>query len=115
MQQCSRCQSFVPDGATFCPNCRSARAWWRVPLVFAGAGLASVTLSACYGPGCAVRLPDGTMSIPGATCVTYDCTLPLPDGGTPSQDPEWRENCLPWTVKTDGGDGGAGGDGGDAG
>lgn len=107
MHQCSRCQGFVPDGVESCPNCRSGRAWWIVPLALAGAGLTTVTLSACYGPGCATRLPDGSLSRYGdKSCISFDCTRPLADGGEPSQDPEWRSWCLPYAPPDGGTDAG---------
>ena len=54
MNVCTRCEGFVPGEAGFCPNCRSTRRWW----VIAGAGLAAVTLSACYGPPAQMRRAD---------------------------------------------------------
>lgn len=59
MNQCLRCQGFLPPSVRLCPNCRSTRAWWALPLTIVGAGIASVTLSACYGTACAGKLPDG--------------------------------------------------------
>ena len=54
MNHCRRCDGLVPQGVTECPNCRSTKkAWWAAPLAFAGAGLATLTLSACYGAPCA--------------------------------------------------------------
>ena len=104
MRQCQRWQGFVPEGSSTCPNCSSTRRWWAVPLAFAGAGLASVTLSACYGPPCAAtRLPDGGRNYD--SCLGYDCAAPLADGGVLSSDPEWRTNCLD-TAPDGGKDGG---------
>jgi hypothetical protein len=58
-----------------------------VPLAFAGAGLATVTLSACYGPSCVttIKLPDGGTETnrDSFACATIDCGL-KPDGGIPS-------------------------------
>lgn len=116
MHRCTRCSGFVPVEADACPNCRStSRAWWMAPLAIAGAGLASVTLSACYGPACAtaVTLPDGgTLRTYGnANCMqTYDCREPLPDGGPKEEDLTWQLFCNPPTedAGTDGGNDGGG-------
>lgn len=105
MQQCKRCDGFVPHGVESCPNCRSSRPWWAIPLAVAGAGLASVTLSACYGPPCATKLPDGGLTYGNGLC--FDCTAPLADGGDPSKDSRWRSECLDSPPPADGGrDGG---------
>jgi hypothetical protein len=97
MYRCSRCDGFVPKGEVECPNCRSSRrAWWLAPLAFATAGLATVTLSACYGTACTanIKLPDGgsKTDLNASTCGTYDCNV-APDGGTPLHDSEWDTNC----------------------
>jgi hypothetical protein len=118
MKRCLKCEGFVPPGAMCCPNCNSTKgAWWAAPLAFAGAGLATVTLSACYGPACAVQvtLPDGGSDLRysgGQVCgSTYDCRAPLADGGDVQLDPEWKDLCTepswPDAGETDGGsDGG---------
>lgn len=108
MNRCRSCEGFVPQGAESCPNCRSTRrAWWIAPLSLAGAGLASVTLSACYGPGCAtaVTLPDGgTRTQYGPTCAaTYDCRTAITDGGVPENDPDWDAYCVDHDVNRDAG------------
>jgi hypothetical protein len=105
MQQCSKCQGLVPDSVESCPNCRSTRRWWAIPLSLLGASAASVTLSACYGAPCATKLPDGTFNYGNANCIAYDCTADLPDGGVKAKDPQWVALCTDGT--TDGGaDGG---------
>jgi hypothetical protein len=66
------------------------KAWWLAPLSLAGAGLASVTLSACYGPGClsTVTLLDGGIeNEPTPTCAPYDCN-------TAAHDDNWSRICL---------------------
>ncbi len=106
MRQCPSCEGFVPEGRAACPNCKST---WKGLLTFtlaaAGAGVAAVTLSACYGPGCATRLPDGTLDYPGSTCVGFDCTLPLADGGVRTNDPQWAQRCVCYQRQADGGQG----------
>jgi len=98
MHRCTRCDGFVPQGITECPNCRSTKkAWWMAPFAFAGAGLATITLSACYGAPCAatVNLPDGGSRRDNDSlgCTTYDCNAPGPDGGTREHDAEWDRLC----------------------
>jgi hypothetical protein len=115
MNRCSKCEGFIPEAQTRCPNCRSASAWWVTPLAFAGAGLASVTLSACYGVPCVatVKLPDG--GVQKSCGIDYDCTVPLADGGVRTQDPTWVSECTDTRLPVDAGsDGGADG-GSDAG
>jgi hypothetical protein len=95
MYRCSRCDGFVPEASSGCPNCRSSRAWWSVPLAMAGAGLSVVTLSACYGPACVTdaktTFPDGSTL---QNCYQdFDCRVPLPDGGAREQDPDWLYLC----------------------
>jgi hypothetical protein len=97
MHRCTRCDGFVPKGINECPNCRSTKkAWWMAPLAFAGAGLATVTLSACYGAPCvaSVKLPDGGVKDDpnSLSCTQYDCTKG-PDGGAPVMDSEWDRLC----------------------
>ncbi len=102
LQRCSRCDGFVPVDSDGCPNCKSKKAaWWVRPLAFAGAGLASVTLSACYGVGCAVQVtkPDGSTEYESGTLVnlacnsTYDCNGLSPDGGPRDHDSDWQTLC----------------------
>lgn len=104
LSRCTRCEGFVPPGASSCPNCRSTRrAWWKAPVALAGAGLATVTLSACYGVACTapvkVTLPDGSETSKrsfGALCRdTFDCRTDLPDGGDKQKDYEWKDLCEP--------------------
>ncbi|MBK7858662.1 MAG: hypothetical protein IPJ65_08580 [Archangiaceae bacterium] len=99
MFRCTRCDGFVPRQSTACPNCRAAakKAWWSAPLAFAGAGLATVTLSACYGAPCVitVNLPDGgtKKDTTAFDCYsTYDCNQSA-DGGVPEHDTEWENYC----------------------
>ena len=106
MNRCKQCEGVVPAGSLLCPNCHSNnRAWWRLPLTIAGAGFATVTLSACYGSPCAANiLPDGGTSndyVNGA--CGYDCTKALADGGNRNADPLWIKVCLPHPSGTDGG------------
>lgn len=81
---CSSCSGLIP-GPGRCPNCgaaqmRGSALRWLVRSVIAwtSAGVAAVTLMACYGaPPCDYRKPDGTPD--------YDrCYPPVvePDGGT---------------------------------
>lgn len=120
MNRCTRCEGFVPPKVTTCPNCRSTkRAWWIAPAAIAGAGLASVTLSACYGVGCATRvtLPDGgfTFGYAGGQLACdseYDCRTPLPDGGKFEDNALWKRLCEPpppYDAGTDNSDGGSDG------
>ena len=70
-------------------------AWWKTPLAVAAGGLATVTLSACYGPACVstITKPDGT-KVDGYSCGgDYDCRNPLPDGGAHANDSTWVMNC----------------------
>jgi hypothetical protein len=103
LKSCSRCGGFVPAGRSSCPHCMSSSAWWRAPLAFAGAGLATVTLSACYGAPCVtqVKLPDGTQHNTygdGIACgTTLDCNARLEDGGVTKDDATWRSVCQPTT------------------
>ena len=95
MLRCTRCDGFVPSGSPECPNCRSVKkAWWAGPLALASAGLATVTLSACYGAPCVslVKLPDGGTRTDDLSCTTYDCNT-SPDGGVPVHDAEWESHC----------------------
>jgi hypothetical protein len=105
MHRCSRCDGFVPLDVATCPNCSSLKkSWWMTPLAFAGAGLASVTLSACYGPGCVstITKPDGS-KVTTYTCGgDYDCTK-APDGGVPVHDSTWDMNCQESDAGTDAG------------
>jgi hypothetical protein len=105
MNQCKRCEGFVPDSTDVCPNCRSSKStWWRIPLAIAGAGFATVTLSACYGPACTARLPDNSNANDPDVCATVDCNSKLPDGGTKSADANWKAVCPPVDAGTlDGG------------
>ena len=115
LSRCTRCEGFVPHGASSCPNCRSTRrAWWKAPLALVGAGLATVTLSACYGPACTVplrvTLPDGTQKDThapyGLECGgTFDCRAALPDGGDVRKDYQWKGLCEQgnWEEELDGG------------
>ncbi len=115
MQPCSQCEGFIPESAASCPNCHAApvaRArtsrpgWLTYALTAAGASVASVTLSACYGSPCATVLPDGGQDRPNATCIDFDCTKPLADGGDPRKDTEWHYACdrsSPFGDKADGG------------
>ncbi len=98
LKSCERCGGFVPAGRDACPNCNSSRAWWRVPLAIAGAGLATVTLSACYGPACVTQVEraDGTFTntYSGAQCgQRVDCTEKNADGGLVANDPEFSDAC----------------------
>jgi hypothetical protein len=89
MHRCTRCEGFVPLDAETCPNCSAMKRWWMAPLAFAGAGLATVTLSACYGPGCVstITKPDGS-TVQGFSCAgDYDCR-------TATHDQTWNMNCL---------------------
>ena len=99
MQQCSKCEAFVPAKATSCPGCRSKSSWWRTPLTVLGAGFLGVTLSACYGSPCAA----------GNCPVDNPCNDVLSDGGLRRDDPASAAQC-----KADAGvsDGGAKQDGG---
>jgi hypothetical protein len=97
LKSCERCGGFVPSASESCPNCKSGRAWWRVPLAIAGAGFATVTLSACYGPACVtqVKLPDGTTHnvYANGQCQFIDCTAKGADGGLVANDPEFAATC----------------------
>jgi hypothetical protein len=69
--------------------------WWKTPLALAAGGLATVTLSACYGPACVstITKPDGS-TVDGYSCGgDYDCRNPLPDGGAHENDSTWVMNC----------------------
>ena len=109
MLECQKCRGLVPESVAKCPNCSASAKWWRVPLAFAGGALATVTLSACYGPACAstVTLPDGTTRpyYGGYSCENYDCRQPLADGGVRERDAEWQRYCevAPVDAGTDGG------------
>ena len=115
MNLCNRCEGFVPAGSALCPNCHSSkRVWWRVPLAIAGAGMATVTLSACYGPPCVANsLPDGGENHGRGECG-YDCNQKLSDGGERPRDKTWLEVCTDRPADAGAGDAGAtdGGDGG---
>jgi hypothetical protein len=105
MNQCASCEGFVPGGLEVCPNCKSnKRGWWRLPLTVIGAGIASVTLSACYGPPtttCRLTLPDGTTRDTTEELCGFDCRNTLEDGGAPASDAKWKAACASST-----GDGG---------
>ncbi|MFT3713742.1 MAG: hypothetical protein QM817_39285 [Archangium sp.] len=96
MYECQKCQGLVPENQSACPNCSAGPKWWKWPLAILGAGFATVTLSACYGPACAttVTLEDGGTTTVGAgnacTTATYDCRDRAPDGGYPS---DWDYFC----------------------
>lgn len=108
MKQCRRCEGFVPDESTRCPNCRSTRRWWALPLSLLGASAASVTLSACYGAPCVSRLPDGGTTNSTSACYEPSCTTRMVDGGTYGDDPYYKDICN--GPKRDGGtDGGSDG------
>ena len=80
-------------------------------MAFAGAGLATVTLSACYGAACTARvtLPDGTTDdayVPYSNPLCgrdYDCRNALPDGGDTKNDSEWKRLCVKSGEQLDGG------------
>jgi hypothetical protein len=116
MNQCSRCEGFIPEGKSGCPNCgtRLLPAWKRilgVPLALAGAGATMVTLSACYGIPCAgTKLPDGTTT--GGLDnerVCTDCTQKLEDGGLIGNDPSYQTECHPMQTQDGGNDAGCDG------
>ena len=48
MQRCAHCDGFIPAQVSSCPNC-SRVAPWRGVLEAVGAGVAAITLMACYG------------------------------------------------------------------
>lgn len=108
MQQCQKCQGLVPETSSSCPNCRATSRWWKTPLAMLGAGLATVTLSACYGSPCAttITLPDGGTTVDnpnaGRSCGTVDCRTPerTEDGGI---DPAWEYACEPYLPASDAG------------
>jgi len=114
MFECQKCRGLVPASESRCPNCSASAKWWKVPLALAGGALATVTLSACYGPACAslVTLPDGTTRevYGGYSCENYDCRLPLTDGGVRQNDAEWQRYCVVESGQDAGSD--AGSDGG---
>lgn len=63
LDSCANCRGFVPEGQATCPNCDLAqpprRSKFAAGLIVAGAGLAMVALSACYGPPPICQGPDG--------------------------------------------------------
>jgi len=117
MNQCSRCEGFIPEGKSSCPNCSTRlvprwKTWLGVPLALAGAGATMVTLSACYGIPCAgTKLPDGSIKDPGANNerVCTDCTQKLEDGGLIGNDPNYQTECHPMQIQDGGTDGGTDG------
>lgn len=85
-----------------------------VPVTLAGAGVAAVTLSACYGAACAVKVTyvdGGVRDTGGVTSCqqSVDCRVPPSDGGDAVQ---WRYYCEEKSAADAGVDGGAPGDGG---
>lgn len=110
MYECQKCQGLVPEQLSTCPNCHAGPKWWKWPLAVLGAGFATVTLSACYGPACAttVTLPDGGTRTVGAgnVCGTFDCRDTLADGGVP---PDWDYFCSERNPSDAGADGGSDG------
>lgn len=116
MNSCSRCEGFIPEGQSSCPNCRTRlvprwKSWLGVPLALAGAGATMVTLSACYGIPCAgTKLPDGSIKDgEGSERVCLDCTATMIDGGTFANDPDHASECHPGQVQDGGTDGGTDG------
>jgi len=111
MNQCVRCNGFVPEGQRACPNCSTLVPKWKAvlafPLAVAGAGVAAITLSACYGPACATKLSDGTVTGGGDICL--DCTSKQSDGGLVGDDPNNFSECHPGQVQDAGTDGGTDG------
>ena len=63
LERCSGCQGFVPGAMAACPHCgaevRRLPGWARGLLMAASAGVACVTLSACYGAAALCEYPDG--------------------------------------------------------
>lgn len=49
MLRCASCDGFVPSGLDVCPNCARRGSLGRGFLALVGAGVAAVTLMACYG------------------------------------------------------------------
>lgn len=50
MNQCQKCQGFLPKSALTCPNCGLGLKRKKRPITTAAAlGLVSMTLMACYG------------------------------------------------------------------
>jgi hypothetical protein len=52
------------------------------------------------------------LSYGNTSCIAYDCTQALPDGGDKAEDPVWQANCadtsgLPSGTSDGGADGGA--------
>jgi hypothetical protein len=87
MSSCLSCQGFIP-GPGSCPNCGAEQApasglrpLVRSVLALAGAGVAAITLMACYGsPPCDHNATDGGPDDNGGSC--WDDYEPFPDAGT---------------------------------
>lgn len=91
---CQECRGFVPPGATTCVHCgaampeplaRGGMGGVAMLMGLASAGVAAITLMACYGmPPCGPPAPDGgsdpyyCYDFPPANCTSPAAT----DGGT---------------------------------
>lgn len=54
LDTCDGCGGFLPRASSACPNCRRAiPAWVLRAATVVGGGALAMTLSACYGAGCA--------------------------------------------------------------
>lgn len=81
LNRCARCEGFVPASTSRCPHCEAALPRWlvRAAAVLGGAAI-SMTLTACYGGGCA-----------GGRCYEPTYTPPTCDEGVSSAEP----GCVP--------------------
>ena len=67
LSPCQRCHGFVPPTLSDCVHCGApmpvlpgSRGWMQGLMGLAGAGVAAITLRACYGaPPCVESAPDG--------------------------------------------------------
>ncbi|WNG19654.1 hypothetical protein [Cystobacter fuscus] len=97
LSACQQCRGFVPPGSTTCVHCGTAlteaapRGGTGVTALvgLASAGMAAITLMACYGmPPCDEPAPDGGSD--RYHCYDYEpssqCAWPATDGGLTDAD-----------------------------
>ena len=94
MRQCVVCRGLVPGEVEACPNCNVGQRSGAMKKVLVAVSIAVSSCTSC--------LPYGVPPCPDRTFDCYDvCKNPLPDGGSPRNDPS--TGCAQLDGGTDGG------------